>query len=209
MLGIVLTYFSFPEFLPYQLKSFQTYVKTPYKVIVIDDSDKGLTFCPGDYVKGRPPVQSGRPSARHQTAVNHGINVAKRAGCDCFLIFDNDMIFTTEFALPQKSWYFPQQRGTIEYGWMNLLFIKKPHFFDFVTCQKTGERTDSGGNFRGEEKIIALPHLPEGFQVLQINGATVIHFTTMSNWPGYSEVVFKKKQEVVFNYLEKWLQALV
>ena len=91
-------------------------MKTPYKVLVVDDSEQGLNFDLGDasYIRTHTKINDYGPSGRHQDAVNYGIDVAsKLLECTDFLIFDNDMIFLTDFNLPSESWYLPQQRGRL------------------------------------------------------------------------------------------------
>ena len=194
MLGIIITYFSCPEFLPFQLISFKKFMKTPYKVLVVDDSEQGL--------RTHTKINDYGPSGRHQDAVNYGIDVAsKLLECTDFLIFDNDMIFLTDFNLPSESWYLPQQRGRLEYSWMNLIYLKnQTHRFDFAQCSITGERTDSGGNFKGQ-RIIKSEDRDDGFQYLFINDSLVVHFGSMSNWVRHSEEKYNDKKQRVIRYL--------
>ena len=204
MLGIIITYFSCPEFLPFQLRSFKKFMKTPYKVLVVDDSEQGLNFDLGDasYIRTHTKINDYGPSGRHQDAVNYGIDVAsKLLECTDFLIFDNDMIFLTDFNLPSESWYLPQQRGRLEYSWMNLIYLKNQTYrFDFAQCSITGERTDSGGNFKGQ-RIIKSEDRDDGFQYLFINDSLVVHFGSMSNWVRHSEEKYNDKKQRVIRYL--------
>jgi hypothetical protein len=90
------------------------------------------------------------PSARHQYAVNVGIDLL-RESCSHILIFDNDMIFMNEFCPPldNSMWFVPISRGILIYPWLNLfLFSTQEKFLsiDFDMCPVSGEGTDSGGN---------------------------------------------------------------
>ena len=204
MLGIIVTYFSCPEFLPTQLKSFKKFVNTPYKVLVVDDSEEGLKFPPGEYAYIRTPYKedSYGPSGRHQNAVNFGLEIARdKLGCTDYLIFDNDMLFLSEFNLPTDCWYLPQVNGTIVGSWMNLIFLKdKTHKFFFGKCPVTGAGSDSGGNFRGDSEIQAVEEIC-GFQVLKINGASVVHFGAMSNWNKLTDEKYDEKKQRVIKFL--------
>jgi hypothetical protein len=177
---------------------------TPYKVLVVDDSEEGLQFPGGEYAYITTPSKNNcfGASGRHQTAVNFGIDVAsKRLECTDFLVFDNDMIFLSPFNLPTDSWYLPQQRGLLEYSWMNLIFLKdKEHKFDFAICSVTGLRSDSGGNFKGDSVIQAVEETC-GFQVLLINGAHVVHFGAMSNWNKLTDEKYDEKKQRVIKFL--------
>lgn len=146
MLAIILTYYSCPEFLKYQLYNFKQFVKCDYKVFVIDNSPNGLLLDTSEvnyiYVQNRMDG----PSARHQYAINVGIAHAALE-CESFLIMDNDMIFLEDFNEPEQTTYLPQKRGQIEYMWLNLLYLKSIEDvepFDFY--EEDGIRTDSGGN---------------------------------------------------------------
>lgn len=147
MLGILIPYHSCFELLDHQLQNFKTHIKTPYKVFVIDNS---LTNQPP-----HPDViwvissAKGTPSERHQKSINLGLQRAWSM-CDCFLLFDNDMILLEDFVVPRVCFYCPQKRGNWEYGWLNLMFFTKDELlrqFDFAVCPETKERTDSGGSF--------------------------------------------------------------
>ena len=208
MLGIIVTYFSCPEFLPTQLMSFKKFVMTPYRVIVVDDSENGLAseLCGGDYAyiaTPKPKFNFFGPSGRHQGAVNFGIYTAsKHLGCTDFLIFDNDMLFLSPFNLPTDSWYLPQPNGTLIGSWMNLLFLKdKVHMFNFARCPVTGAGSDSGGNFKGDS-IIQSSSMG-GFQALWINGASVIHFGAMSNWNKLTKEKYDEKKELINKFLRR------
>jgi len=207
MLGIILTYFSCPEFLTYQLASFKKFVKTPYKVLVVDDSEEGLRFPYLDgsaYIRTRIKSNYYGASGRHQDAVNFGIQVTSRLmGCTDFLIFDNDMVFLSEFKLPEESWSVPQKNGTLIGSWMNLIFLKnQTHRFDFARCPETGAGSDSGGNFQGQQ-IIEQEDVGDGFQYLRINGASVVHFGAMSNWVGYPKEKYDERKERADKFLKR------
>lgn len=180
-------------------------MKTPFKVLVVDDSEQGLKFELGDasYVKmGYLKNNYYGPSGRHQDAVNVGIDIASKIlGCTDFLIFDNDMILLTDFNLPSESWYIPQKNNSITGSWMNLIFLKdKVHRFDFARCPVTGTGSDSGGNFQGQQ-IIKREDRDDGFEYLLINDSLVVHFGSMSNWKKHSEEKYNEKKERVMKYL--------
>lgn len=149
MLGIILTYASCPEFLEIQVKNFHKFCKSKFTIIVVDDSENGLAELKRSdvlYFKTQG-FQSNSPSARHQNAVKIGIKEGSHL-CDSFLIMDNDMLFMNDFTKPDKNYYFPQKTGTIEYMWMNLIYLKSKQNipqFDFYTCPTTQMTTDSGG----------------------------------------------------------------
>ena len=205
MLGIIVTYFSCPEFLPFQLKSFKKFIMTPYKVLVVDDSEQGLNFDLGEasYVRTHIKNNYYGASGRHQNAVNYGIYLAsKHLNCTDFLIFDNDMVFLSPFNLPTDSWYVPQPNGTLIGSWMNLVFLKdKVHVFDFARCPVTGAGSDSGGNFKGDSVIHSEES--DGFQGLWINGASVIHFGAMSNWNKLTKEKYDEKKELINKFLRR------
>jgi len=206
MLGIILTYFSCPEFLPYQLKNFKKFIKAPYKVLIVDDSQDGLQFSDlRDVCYCRTPNKNNYygPSGRHQNAVNIGLEIASKImDCTDFLIFDNDMIFLSDFNLPTESWGLHQKRGNLDYTWMNLIFLKnKTHYFDFARCPDTGEGTDSGGNFKAD-RWGTQEDRGDGFQYLRMNDTLVVHFGAMSNWNNRSEEAYDEKRRRVFQFLE-------
>jgi len=231
MLGIILTYFSFPEILSYQLSNFKKYVKTNYTVFVIDDSPSGLAELKQEGVRYFKHDNSGvtAPSARHQNAVNFGLKKAQEAGCNTFLVFDNDMIFLTEFNLPSGSWYLPQFRGKLEYSWLNLIYLEKIHRFDFKNCSVTGERSDSGGNYIGKNKIVSICdhgkvniengfmtsylseynelckkyNIPVWYDILDVNGCIVFHFCALSNWKKWGEEFQINKKRLILKYLAR------
>lgn len=158
MLGIILSYHSFFEFLPYQIRNIRKYVSVPHRIYIVDNSDVCdvrrlqtiLNLCPYPYGYIRNPDVNNSPSGRHMTSVNLGLDVAWK-DCDSFLIFDNDMIFLSEWHEPQEDLYYEHcQRGNWEYCWQNLLYMKKksetPFVFTYYRCPETGEGTDSGGN---------------------------------------------------------------
>ena len=231
MLGIVLTYFSFPEMLPYQLSNFKRFVKTSYTVYIIDDSDTGLPELNINgvlYFRNTKRKIEASASIRHQDAVNFGLKKAADT-CSSFLIFDNDMIFLNEFIPPKVSYYRPQFRGKMEYSWLNLLYLRKIHRFDFKNCSVTGERSDSGGNFVGEKKIIDICNhgsvkiendymkeyvleynelckkydVPIWYDILNVNGSIVFHFCALSNWKKWGEDFQIEKKSLILKYLKE------
>ena len=233
MLGIILTYFSFPEMLPYQLSNFKKFVNTPYTVFIIDDSDGGLSELNIDgvtYFRHTNHIIGSSASIRHQTAVNFGLKKAERI-CNSFLIFDNDMIFLNDFNPPSLSYYRPQFRGKLEYSWLNLLYLTKVHTFDFKKCSITGQRSDSGGNYVGDRKIIDIcdhgdvkiknDHLSEyvseynelcrknavpiWYDILDIKGSIIFHFCAVSNWKNWSEHFQIEKKRLIMKYLKPYI----
>jgi hypothetical protein len=160
MLGLLITYHSFFEMLPFQIKNIQHFVKVPHKILVVDDSDLEVSplakICEEfDTLYWKiPPSQhklfGEHPSARHQHALNLGLELL-RDSCSHILLFDNDMIFMNDFkpALDKLVWYVPDRRGTLVYPWLNLFLFstsEKIIEFEFATCLTTGETTDPGGN---------------------------------------------------------------
>lgn len=155
MLGIIICYSCFYEFLFYQLANLERYVKVPYRVYVIDNGNESniekLSVSRFPFVYIRNPVINTSPSHRHQDSVNLGLQIAWK-DCDSFLFLDNDMVLMTELKEEPKEdlSYTPTFRGKWDYCWLNLLYMKKflsqPFVFNFYKCPKTGEGTDSGGN---------------------------------------------------------------
>lgn len=230
MLGIVVCYHSFFEFLPIQLENFKKFVKTDYRVYVIDNSLTSQPPFPGVvWIKSNA---TGSPSHRHQTSVNTGLCQAWNQ-CDCFLLFDNDMLFCEEFELPRCNYYVPQKRGNWEYGWLNLMFFYKHPLlqsFDFAVCPETRERTDSGGSYGHylrlggvSAQIQTLP-VPDysvfgsyqkkysllcqeygigtWYDLFSISGTRVFHFRALSNWTKYPEEFQLKKKELILKSVQ-------
>ena len=218
MLGIVITYFNFPEFLPKQIENIKKHVKVPYKIIMVDDSDSGLNFKlpTNEAIIIRQRFQYGNPSNRHQNAVNLGMNVAKLI-CNTFLIFDNDMIFLSDlYHEPDTNMYMPivsiVNGKPAVFPWLNLLYTKHFHVFEF----KDG--SDSGGNFpiEGASKIKnttceydfipAYKALCERYSiapyydVLDLNGAIVFHFRAMSNYCEFPEEFMEEKRQLILQH---------
>jgi hypothetical protein len=220
MLGIVITYFNFGEFIPKQLANLKKHVKVPYKVFIVDDSNDGLIMSLplSEAVVLRNPVRVGNPSTRHQNAVNVGMSLAK-IFCDRFLIFDNDMIFLTDlFHEPTTSMYMPMvsiiKGKKCIFPWLNLLYTTQYHYFEF----KDG--SDSGGSFPTEgaeqiknttcdydfipaykalcEKYNIAPY----YDVLDINGAIVFHFRAMSNYTQFPEEFMEEKRQLIMRFSE-------
>lgn len=227
MLGIILTYHSFFEFLPIQLENLKKYVKVPFKIYVVDNSltagqkyqgDVTYLFC----------TKSGSPSDRHQSAINQALCHAWNE-CTCFLLFDNDMLFVEEFRLPFGCMYFPQQRGNWPYAWLNLLFFWKDDrlkSFDFANCPQTRERTDSGGSFghylRSGGKGSLIEYLDTDnclieyqneykdlckrygvgvwYDVFRINNTRVFHFRALSNWTNYPLDFQNEKKALILRH---------
>jgi hypothetical protein len=218
-LGIVITYFNFAEFVPKQLANFKKYVKSPYKVFIVDDSNDGLDIqLPiSEAVVLRNPVRIGNPSTRHQNAVNVGMSLAKLF-CDTFLIFDNDMLFMNDFYEPLINHYMPIvsiiKGKKAVFPWLNLLYTTHYHYFEF----KDG--SDSGGSFptEGAERIknttcdydfiLAYKVLCEKYNIapyydiLDINGAIVFHFRAMSNYTQFPEEFMIEKRELIMRFSE-------
>ena len=235
MLGIILTYYSFPEMLQYQLKNFEKHVKTPYKVFVVDDSPQGLSLpsVSSDknviYLKSSVLGSTANPSTRHQNAVNNGMNIAQYS-CDTFLIFDNDMIFITDFYLPQKPWWLPIdcpsfRKGISDddtkYPWFNLLYIEHFHYFEYYKNSDSGgsilpylrdadiithETTDNIllNEYITKYKELSNEYTIEPYQeLLQINNALVYHFRAMSNYTSFPKDYMEKKKQLILSYLNQ------
>ena len=225
MLAILLTYHSFFEFLPFQIENLKKHITVPFKIYLVDNSlisgqkyshpDITYLFC----------STNTSPSDRHQSGIN--LALAKAWGeCDCFLLFDNDMIFIDDFTPPSETHYVTQRRGNLEYGWLNLLFFWKSsglNAFGFATCPDTGQRTDSGGSFgwylRSGAKTKLIEHLQSDncleeyqkeykdlcsrygvgvwYDIFRINNARVFHFRALSNWTKYPEEFQKAKKELI------------
>ena len=160
MLGIIITYHSFFEMCPFQIKNIQHFVKVPHTILIIDDSDLEVSplasLCEQLNILywKIPPSQhklfGDHPSARHQHALNLGLDLLRDV-CTHILLFDNDMVFMNDFkpSLDTSIWYVPERRGTLVYPWLNLFLFstsEKIHEFDFAMCPETGETTDPGGN---------------------------------------------------------------
>jgi len=148
MLGIVISCGSFEEFVPYQLRNIETFVKVPFRLVFVDNTNAGFQHTyQYDVVRNSDIHDS--PSGRHTTSVNIGLAYLWDS-CESFLVFDNDMIFLSEWNEPQEDIYYEHtQRGNWAYCWLNLLYFKKkstssPKLY-FHTCEETYERTDSGG----------------------------------------------------------------
>jgi hypothetical protein len=229
MLGIIITYHSFFEFLPLQIQNLKKHIQVPFKIYIIDNSLTSDKKFDGD-VEYIFSTNQGTPSHRHQTSINLGLSQAWNS-CDSFLLFDNDMIFLDDWTPPSLCQYVPQQRGKFEYGWLNLLFFPKDNrlkSFDFSHCPETGERTDSGGSFgwflrdKGKaEKILTLEnrkeYLPEyidayerlcakhkvgvWYDFFSINGSKVFHFRALSNWTKYPEQFQIEKKRAILEYV--------
>jgi len=151
MLGIIIPYHSFFEFLEFQIPNLQKHIQVPFRVYIVDNSLENTIKYHGKYleqIKYFFCFAKGSPSHRHQETVNLGLSLAWEH-CDAFLIFDNDMIFLNNWTPPPCVAYHPQRRGTLEYGWLNLFYFPKMecfHTIDFANCPVTRERTDSGGS---------------------------------------------------------------
>jgi len=225
MLGILIPYHSFFEFLPIQLENLKQHIKSPFRVYVLDNSHTGQSPMPGcTWVVSNA---TGNPSERHQQTINNRLMKAW-SECDCFLFFDNDMLFCEDFELPKCNYYCPQKRGNWEYGWLNLMFFYKDErlrHFDFAKCPETGERTDSGGSFgnylRSGGMACQIQTLPVPdysvfgsyqkkysdlcksfglgvwYDLFSISGTRVFHFRALSNWTKYPEEFQRRKKELI------------
>lgn len=152
MLGIIITYASFHEFLPFQLKNIAKYVKQPYTVFVVNNSQKQFpVFETANNVVIIPfPFITANPSHNHQMGINMGLRVAWEH-CSCFLLFDNDMIFLSEWKEPKEQLYYELQTTSgVQHCWMNIMYLKKfqstPFEFKFYQNPDTKEWSDSGGS---------------------------------------------------------------
>jgi len=240
MLGIILTYYNCEEFFPYQLKNFKKFIKCPYQVFVVDDSPMGLDsiwkICSENGIvclKSSTLGSASNPSTRHQNAVNQAFNVAQYA-CDSFLIFDNDMIFLTDFHLPTKPCWHAMQSPKFRLGhskidrffaWLNIMFLTEYHYFEYF------EDSDSGGSIipyletHDTDKITIVEKIDHPVneyitkyeelskeynitpfqEILNINGCFVYHFRAMSNYPLLDKEFMTKKKELVMSFLERWI----
>ena len=141
--------------------------------------------------------------------------------CDTFLIFDNDMLFLSDFELPSTSYYLPVVKpvaGSLEkFPWLNLLYTNRFHRFEYLNG------SDSGGNFpiEGANKIIPCEsnweyiteykilcnkfNVGPYYDILNINGAIVFHFRAMSNYTKYPEEFMVAKRELIMRFSDKLL----
>ena len=227
MLAVILSYHSFFEFLPYQIANLKKHIHVPFTIYLVDNSLSGsVKYSDPDLVYLHCNTD-GSPSIRHQSAVNLGLSAAWESS-DCFLIFDNDMIFLTPFKLPTKTQYLKQQRGDWIYGWLNLMFFYKDErlkSFDFATCPKTNQRTDSGGSFghylqTGDpcEEILCVvdpdvfPQFTQPYErlckeynvnlwydIFVLNHSIIFHFRALSNWTKYPEAFQQEKKQLILN----------
>lgn len=232
MLAVILTYFSFFEFLPLQIQNLKKHIKVPFKIYVVDNSKT-----PGQKYQGGDVIylvcdSNINPSANHMNSINLALGCAW-SSCDSFLLFDNDMIFLDDWSPPSVCQYLPQQRGNFIYGWMNLLFFPKDERlkkFDYSECPETRERTDSGGSFgwylrsggKGDviltlenrkeyfpeyidayEKLCLKHKVSCWYDVFSINGSKVFHFRGISNWMNYPEEFNQKKKELILQQVGK------
>lgn len=229
MLGVILTYHSFFEFLPTQVQNLKKYITVPFKIYVVDNSLVAGQKYQGDvtYLFCR---ENGSPSHRHQSAINQALCHAWNE-CDCFLLFDNDMVFVEEFRPPSGCCYVPQRRGNWPYAWLNLLFFWKDDrlkSFDFATCPDTRQRTDSGGSFGhylrsgGKADVIQTFETDDcladyqndykdlckrysvqvWYDIFRINNARVFHFRALSNWAKYPEEFQKEKKALILRHTQ-------
>ena len=107
MVGILIPYASFYEFLQLQLQNIELFVRCPHKVYTIQST-----------------VHSS-PSVGHMNNLNALLDQAWDE-CDSFLFFDNDMIFLQHFDEPKEDcWFLPQERNGFTYAWPNLMYFKK------------------------------------------------------------------------------------
>jgi len=229
MLGVILTYHSFFEFLPHQIENLKRHIQVPFQIYVVDNS-----LIPGKKFDGDVEYlfcnRATHPSDRHQTAVNQGLCEAWNS-CDSFLLFDNDMIFLDDWTPPSVCQYVPQRRGQWNYAWLNLLFFPRDMrlvSFDFAKCGITGERTDSGGSFGNylcsggkAEQILTLENRKEVFpeyidayerlcskhqvscwyDIFSINGSKVFHFRALSNWTKYPHEFNEDKKKLILEHV--------
>lgn len=224
MLGVILCYHSFFEFLPFQIANLKKHIQVPFQIYVVDNS---LTHQPpSEGVKWIVCSETGSPSHRHQAAVNSALAHAWYE-CDSFLIFDNDMIFLNDWTPPSCTLYAPQRRGQLEYAWLNLFYFPKMNCFkrfSFANCPFTNERTDSGGSTGFHllsvetQKIVSHPstghwwphyenqyvnlckkfHIDIWYDIFELNTRTIVfHFRALSNWAHYPEDFCVEKKKLI------------
>lgn len=225
MLGVILCYHSFFEFISYQVANLKKHIHVPFKIYLIDNSLTAGKKTQED-VKYIHCWEKGSPSHRHQTSINCGLAEAW-LHCDAFLILDNDMVFLNDWTPPSTVLFAPQRRGQLEYAWPNLFFFPKLNCFkrlSFANCPFTHERTDSGGStgfhlpLLDTQKIVTHPstghwwptyenqyadlckkfHIDVWYDIFELNGRTIVfHFRALSNWTNYSEEFQKQKKELI------------
>ena len=225
MLGIIITYHSFFEFISYQVANLKKHIKVPFKIYLIDNSLTAGKKTQED-VQYIHCWEKGAPSHRHQTSINSGLAEAW-VHCSHFLILDNDMVFLNDWTPPSCVAWVPQRRGQLNYAWLNLFYFPKMEcfkYFEFANCKVTGERTDSGGstgwylNTVEKFEIQTMPTTGNWFpryehayrelcnkysvglwyDVFLLNNATIVfHFRALSNWTNYPEEFQKQKKELI------------
>jgi hypothetical protein len=229
MLGIILTYHSFFEFLPYQVQNLKKHIPVPFKIYLVDNSLLSGQKYSGDVVYIYSLID-GSPSQRHQQSVNLGLARAWNE-CDSFLILDNDMIFLSDWTPPPICQYHPQKRGNLVYAWLNLLYFPKDdrlNYFDFANCPDTRARTDSGGSFawylrsggsaqtidmlpmssawfpqysKAYEELCTRHEVRAWYDIFRINNSIIFHFRALSNWTKYPEAFQREKKELILTTL--------
>ena len=225
MLGVIIPYHSFFEFISYQVANLKKHIQVPFKIYIIDNSLTAGVKTQED-VRYIHCWEKGAPSHRHQMSINCGLAEAWLQ-CDAFLIFDNDMIFLNDWTPPSCVAWVPQKRGNLDYAWLNLFYFPKMDCFksfSFAQCKDTRERTDSGGStgwYLKDLKKIEIETMPltgnwfpryehayrelcdkhsvkVWYDVFLLNNASVVfHFRALSNWTNYPEEFQKAKKELI------------
>lgn len=244
MLGILIPYHSFFELCPFQLKNIQQFVKVPYTILIVDDSDleqsplaeiaKEDTVLYWKIPLAQHKMFGENPSARHQHAINVGLDILKDK-CSHVLLFDNDMIFVKEFIprLDKSIWYLPQKRGTLLYPWLNLFLFSTSesiNHIDFATCPVTGETTDSGGSLSTlVNKEYCFPIVQEWqskeffvewqdkyrnlcqkyqiqpwYDIFHFQETSVFHFRGLSNWQNHPLEFLEAKKMLILEALNEF-----
>ena len=186
--AIIICVHSFPKLLPLQLENFRRFVKSPYKVFVVDDSVNGF-FPQGLKLYPEATIirftHEGEPSQKHQWNLNAGIQMAGIHDCFRYLLIDNDMFFLDDFVEPSRNTYFGRNVGQSEVMWANLLYIRDDATqifpLDFAKCpvEKVWGDTGSSTMFYLQQKKSecleiedltqqAPKHLPDWFNDMAV-----------------------------------------
>lgn len=204
MLGVLVCYASFHEFMELQSDNFRNHIKCPYMVF-----SKLASVHPD-------------PSTGHQENLNELLQAAWDR-CDSFLIIDNDMIFLNDFTEPSEDcWYLPQKRNDYEYAWANLLYFKKHELMRRIWFENG---SDSGGStwryllqtpnkrriqmddqgfdaYRKDiERINKQYGLGNWHERYILNGTEIFHFRAMSNWTNYPKDYIKAKEKMILEHV--------
>ena len=207
MLGILIPYASFHQFVNVQTQNIEKFVKCPHKIYMV--------------LSQIHPV----PSLGHMNNLNQLLDEAWEE-CDSFLFLDNDMIFLTDFHEPKEDcWFVPQAREDYTYAWPNLLYFKKHPFMRKIEFYKD---SDSGGStWRYLAEVTdkkEIKYDEEGFDVYQkdyidlckkygiskwvdhftLNGCEIFHFRATSNWTKWPAEFQREKEDLIMEHVERF-----